>query len=92
VKNGNGQVHGPDLSKERRMEQFQPPKGAEALSRREVVVIDLIGNGRSNKEIARCLGIAPSTVKTHVKNIFSKLGVERRAQAVLRAHTLGLVG
>jgi LuxR family transcriptional regulator, maltose regulon positive regulatory protein len=61
------------------------------LSRREVVVVELIGHGHSNKEIARRLGIAPETVKTHVKKIFSKLGVVKRAQAVSRAHALGLV-
>jgi len=64
----------------------------QGLSPREISIVDLIGHGQSNKEIARRLGIMPETVKTHVKNIFLKLGVERRAQAVLRAHTLGLIG
>jgi LuxR family maltose regulon positive regulatory protein len=70
----------------------QQPKCAGALSRREVVIVRQIGQGQSNKEIARRLGIAPETVKTHIKNIFSKLGVERRTHAVLRAHSLGLLG
>src|SRR6266478_1359011 len=61
------------------------------LSPREISVVDLIAHGQSNKEIARLLGITPETVKTHVKNIFLKLRVERRAQAVLRAHTIGLI-
>jgi len=52
----------------------------------------LIAEGRSNKEIARILSIAPETVKSHVKHIFVKLNVERRAQAVSRAQSLGLVG
>jgi ATP/maltotriose-dependent transcriptional regulator MalT len=64
----------------------------DALSRREIAIVELIGQGHSNKEIARQLGIAPETVKTHVKRIFSKLGVERRAQAVSRAHALGFMG
>jgi LuxR family maltose regulon positive regulatory protein len=51
----------------------------------------LIAQGRSNKEVARTLSIAPETVKTHMKHIFTKLNVERRAQAVSRAQGLGLV-
>jgi LuxR family maltose regulon positive regulatory protein len=46
----------------------------------------LIAEGQSNKEIARALGITPETVKSHVKSIFVKLAVDKRAQA------LGLVG
>jgi LuxR family transcriptional regulator, maltose regulon positive regulatory protein len=63
----------------------------DALSPREIATIDLIGRGQSNKEIARTLGIAPETVKSHVKHIFSKLEVESRAQAVSRALALGLI-
>lgn len=63
----------------------------EALSARERGILALIADGQSNKEIARTLGIAPETVKTHVKNIFVKLSVEKRAQAVARAQSLGLV-
>jgi LuxR family maltose regulon positive regulatory protein len=62
-----------------------------SLSPRERNIIERIGQGRSNKEIARDLGIAPETVKSHVKNIFVKLAVERRARAVARAQSLGLV-
>jgi LuxR family transcriptional regulator, maltose regulon positive regulatory protein len=65
---------------------------AEPLSVREGDVLDLIAQGRSNKEIARILSIAPETVKSHVKHIFIKLNVEKRAQAVSRAQSLGLVG
>ncbi len=64
---------------------------AESLSGRERNVLELIGHGQSNKEIARDLGVTPETVKSHVKNIFAKLGVQRRAQAVSRAQSLGLV-
>jgi ATP/maltotriose-dependent transcriptional regulator MalT len=64
----------------------------EPLSAREGNVLNLIAEGRSNKEIARILAIAPETVKSHVKHIFIKLNVERRAQAVSRAQSLGLVG
>jgi LuxR family transcriptional regulator, maltose regulon positive regulatory protein len=62
-----------------------------ALSRRETGILKLIAQGLSNKEIARSLDIGPETVKSHLKSVFTKLGVERRAQAVSRAQTLGLV-
>jgi LuxR family maltose regulon positive regulatory protein len=64
---------------------------AEALSPREGKVLELLGVGQSNKDIARTLSIAPETVKSHVKNIFVKLSVERRSQAVARALSLGLI-
>ena len=63
----------------------------EFLSPRERNILELIGQGESNKEIARNLGITPETVKSHVKHIFAKLAVEKRAQAVSRAQSLGLV-
>jgi len=62
-----------------------------ALSRRETGILKLIAEGLSNKEIARSLDIGPETVKSHLKSIFTKLCVEKRAQAVSRAQTLGLV-
>jgi LuxR family transcriptional regulator, maltose regulon positive regulatory protein len=68
-----------------------PSNIADALSPREKNILEHIGRGRSNKEIARELGIEPETVKSHMKNIFTKLAVERRAQAVGRAQSLGLV-
>jgi LuxR family maltose regulon positive regulatory protein len=71
-----------------------PTSGAgilSTLSPRETDILTLIAEGLSNKEIARSLDIGPETVKSHIKSIFTKLGVERRAQAVSRAQTLGLV-
>jgi LuxR family maltose regulon positive regulatory protein len=65
---------------------------AEPLSAREGDVLNLIAQGQADKEIARMLSIAPETVKSHVKNIFIKLNVQRRAQAVSRAQSLGLLG
>ncbi len=62
-----------------------------ALSPRETDILHLIAHGLSNKEIARRLDIGPETVKSHLKSVFTKLGVERRSQAVSRAQTLGLV-
>jgi len=61
------------------------------LSARERAVVHLMSNGLSNKEIARHLCIAPETVKSHAKNIFWKLTVRSRAQAVYRAAALGLI-
>jgi LuxR family maltose regulon positive regulatory protein len=63
-----------------------------SLSSRERDIVDLIARGQSNKEIANTLGIGAETVKSHVKSIFMKLGVDKRAQAVARARDLGLVG
>ena len=61
-----------------------------SLSSRECEIVDLIAGGQSNKEIAKTLGIGAETVKTHVKNIFMKLDVDKRAHAVARARDLGL--
>jgi LuxR family transcriptional regulator, maltose regulon positive regulatory protein len=63
---------------------------AGGLSPREGDILKLVADGLSNKEIARDLAIAPETVKSHIKHIFIKLNVERRAQAVSRAQMLGL--
>jgi LuxR family maltose regulon positive regulatory protein len=63
---------------------------AESLSPREREVLERLGEGQS-KDIARSLGITPETVKSHVKNIFIKLTVERRSHAVARALSLGLI-
>jgi ATP/maltotriose-dependent transcriptional regulator MalT len=78
--------------------RYEPPfktnpvsAAEEALSVREGNILNLIAQGRSNKEIARILSIAPETVKSHVKNIFAKLKVQTRAQAVSRAQTVGLL-
>lgn len=60
------------------------PVAADLLSPRERNILGLIGQGQTNKAIARALGIKPETVKTHVKRIFIKLGVDSRAQAVAR--------
>jgi LuxR family maltose regulon positive regulatory protein len=75
-------------------DRLAPTSGAQilsALSPRETDILTLIAEGLSNKEIARNLYIGPETVKSHLKSVFTKLGVERRAQAVSRAQTLGLV-
>jgi DNA-binding NarL/FixJ family response regulator len=52
------------------------------MSTREIEVLRLIAQGRSNKEIAAELGIVEGTVKAHVTNIFGKLGAVDRTQAI----------
>lgn len=61
------------------------------LSERELEVLRLIAAGASNEEIAGQLVIATSTVKRHVSNIFGKLEVSNRTQAVMRAQSIGLL-
>lgn len=68
-----------------------PGTGENPLSQRELEVLQLIAQGSSNLEIADRLFISLHTVKTHARRIHSKLGVERRTQAVAKAKTLGLM-
>jgi LuxR family maltose regulon positive regulatory protein len=63
----------------------------EPLSDRELEVLALVAQGLSNREIAERLFITVGTVKTHAHNIYGKLGVNRRTEAVARAQELGLV-
>ncbi|NMB88692.1 MAG: response regulator transcription factor [Chloroflexi bacterium] len=65
---------------------------AEPLSSREVEILKLVATGASNKEIAEILVIAEGTVKNHLTNILSKLGVKDRTSAVLKAQQLGITG
>src|SRR5471032_3310305 len=71
---------------------LESPVGAEHLSTRELAVLRLIAQGCSNQEISDQLFISLHTVKTHASHINSKLGVERRTQAVARAKELGVLG
>jgi DNA-binding CsgD family transcriptional regulator len=61
------------------------------ISPRELKVLEEIAAGRSNKEIARRLGVSPNTVKTHVARLFEKLEAKRRTDAIARARELGIV-
>ncbi|MNH97311.1 HTH-type transcriptional regulator MalT [compost metagenome] len=63
----------------------------EPLSERELEVLQLIAQGLSNQEISERLYLALSTVKGHNRNIFDKLQVQRRTEAVARARELGLL-
>ena len=78
-----------------RPERNPAPRGADrkgdpGFSPREVDVARLLSIGQSNRDMARALGMAPDTVKWHLKNIFGKLGVANRTQAVLRLQEIGL--
>ncbi|MFV3325731.1 LuxR C-terminal-related transcriptional regulator [Pseudomonas sp. NY15372] len=66
-------------------------ESTEALSGRELAVLELIAQGCSNQQISERLFISLHTVKTHASHINSKLGVERRTQAVAKAKSLGLL-
>lgn len=61
------------------------------ITSREQDVLVLVARGRSNKEIARQLGISPSTTGTHVESLYRKLGVASRAAATLKALEAGLL-
>ncbi len=61
------------------------------ISKREYEVLELIALGLSNQEIADRLFVSTSTVKTHISNLYSKLGVKRRTEALRRAKELQLI-
>ena len=63
----------------------------EPFTEREREVLRLVLEGASNRETARQLVISVNTVKKHVYNICGKLGVQSRAQAIVRARTLNLL-
>ena len=69
----------------------QPGIDSDAITARERDVLSRIGQGYSNKRIARSLEISPETVKSHVKHIFSKLAVSKRSEAVSKAVVLRLL-
>jgi DNA-binding NarL/FixJ family response regulator len=62
------------------------------LTERELEILELIAEGRSNADIGQRLGIAPKTVRNHVANIMNKLEVADRSQAIVRARAAGLGG
>ena len=61
------------------------------LSKRELEVLQLMAEGLSNKEIADRLFVSLSTIKTHSNNLFDKMNVERRTQAIDKAKRLGII-
>jgi len=61
--------------------------GQKQLSQREIAIIALVAEGQTNRAIAVQLGVAPETIKTYLKRIFTKLGAHSRAEAVVLAQT-----
>jgi NarL family two-component system response regulator LiaR len=83
----------PSIARKVLLELSQPPKTpltAEPLTEREVDVLRLVAQGRSNRDIAEELVITEMTVRTHVSNILSKLHLASRTQAALYALREGL--
>ncbi len=83
----------PSIARKVLLELSQPPKTpltAEPLTEREVDVLRLVAQGRSNRDIADELVITEMTVRTHVSNILSKLHLASRTQAALYALREGL--
>ena len=73
-----------------------PPATREAaagdrMTARQLAVLRLVAGGRSNKEIAQALDLAPSTVKTHLAQIQAALGAKNRTEAAIRARSLDLL-
>jgi DNA-binding NarL/FixJ family response regulator len=67
------------------------PKRSDDLSNRESEVMRLVADGLTDAEIAVQLGIRPRTVSTHLTNVYNKLGVRSRTQAVREAQKRGLL-
>lgn len=86
-----GQVQLSPKAAARLLREVKAPESPETLTERETEVLRLLATGLANKEIARSLTIGEKTVKTHVSNILSKLGVPSRTQAALYAVRIGLV-
>ena len=63
----------------------------EGMTAREIDVLKLLARGRSNKEIGTALFVSETTVKSHVRNIFTKLNVMSRTEAIAAATKRGLV-
>jgi DNA-binding NarL/FixJ family response regulator len=78
-------------SREAQVDEELRAKMLEALTDRELEILDLLSSGMSNQQIAQQLFLSLSTVKTHVHRIISKLEVSDRTQAAVRAIRLGLV-
>jgi DNA-binding NarL/FixJ family response regulator len=87
---GSGPRHEPGLMADFAAPSKQPPQHDFGLSKREIEVLALIAEGRSNPEIGRRLFITRKTVAVHVSNILTKLGVSGRVEAAAAAIRLGL--
>lgn len=84
-------VLSPTLSRKLAQSRMDPSRATDRLSSREFAVLRLIAQGRANKEIAIELGISLRTVEGHLHNIFEKLRVTSRTEAVVHAVNHGLL-
>lgn len=87
-----GKGGGPNLEipwKEKGASDPPPPTWPDALTEREREIIQLVGQGLSNKDIAYQLSISDSTVRHHMTNIFDKVGVPNRQKLLVHAHQVG---
>lgn len=82
----SGQTNSPPQSLDPRANSIR-----ESLSERELEILSLIAAGKKNQEIADQLIISINTVRYHTKNLYGKLGVNKRTQAVARSHELDLI-
>jgi DNA-binding NarL/FixJ family response regulator len=74
-----------------RRQRYQGKGMAEALTEREIEVLQAVARGKGNREIGEALSISPHTVQVHVRNIFGKLGVNSRIEAVAYAVRQGWI-
>ena len=86
-----GQVQLSSQVTARLMHEIRMPDNPETLTDRETEVLRLLAMGKSNREISANMYLGETTVKTHVSNILTKLGVSSRTQAALFAIGIGLV-
>jgi len=87
----SGQVQLSQEAASRLLNGGRPGQGHGRLTERELDVLDKLAQGKANKEIARELHLSQETVKTYVKHILDKLGVQTRTQAAVQALTRGLL-
>jgi DNA-binding CsgD family transcriptional regulator len=74
---------------ERQLERQMPTGSPEVLTPQELKVLRLVGDGLSNRQIAEKMQVAPSTVRSHLKHLYSKLGLRSRSEAVSYALRTG---
>jgi DNA-binding NarL/FixJ family response regulator len=91
--------HGPEITGAARtvalgMSLFAPEtdRASRLLTTRELEVLELIGAGATNREIADHLTLSPNTVKEHTSTLYRKVSARNRAEAIVRAQELGLLG
>lgn len=89
---GRGEVRLHPEAAKRLSREVRTPEMRETLTPRETEILCMLGRGMSNKRIAEQLELSELTVKTHVSNLLSKLGLSSRTQAALFAIKEGLIG